>query len=75
MLPDDVAGAVAFDAIFLEPAILEQGDAALEFLDADDEFVAGLATRQAQNSFHLFYHSAANFSKSSRWDPVLNFMV
>ena len=61
----DVAGAVAFNAIFLEPAVLEQGDAALEFFDADDEFVAGLAT-QAKNPFHLFYHSNANCSKSSR---------
>src|SRR4030095_13697062 len=63
----DVAGAITFDAIFLDLAILKQGDAALEFLDADHDFFAGLATRQAQNPFHLFYHSAANFSKSSRW--------
>ena len=61
----DVAGAVALDAIFLELAVLEKGDPAFEFLDADDDFVAGLAT-QAKNSFHLFDHSAANFSKSSR---------
>ncbi len=44
----DVAGAVALDAIFLERAILEQGDAALEFFDADDQFVAGLATRSPE---------------------------
>ena len=44
---DDVAGAVALDGIFLELAVLEQRDAAFEFLDGDDQFVAGLATRQS----------------------------
>ncbi len=62
----DVAGAVALDAILLELAVLEQSDAAFEFLHADDYFVAGLAMRQAKNSFHLFDHGAANFLKSSR---------
>ena len=39
---DDVPGGVALDVIFLEPAVLEQGHAAFEFLDADYEFVPGL---------------------------------
>src|SRR5450432_3321798 len=62
----DVARPLAFDAIFFELSILEQRDAALEFFDTDDQFVAGLATRQPENSFHLFYHNAENFWKSSR---------
>src|SRR4029077_1961533 len=39
---DDVARAAALDAIFFQPAILEQRHATLEFLHADYDFVAGL---------------------------------
>ena len=37
---DDVLVALAFDGVFLEHAVLEQGDAAFEFLDVDDDAVA-----------------------------------
>ena len=36
---DDLALAAALDAILFEPIILEQRDAALEFLHADYQFV------------------------------------
>ena len=62
----DVAVALALDAIFFELSVLEQGDAPFEFLDGDDEFVAGLATRQSENFFHFFYHGAAKLLKSLR---------
>ena len=39
---DNVAGAVSLDVIFFETAVFEEGDAALQFLDADYQFVAGL---------------------------------
>ena len=44
---DNVAGAVSLDVIFFQPAVFEQGHAALQFLDADDQFVAGLARTKA----------------------------
>jgi hypothetical protein len=40
---DDIPRAFALDAVFLQPAILEQGNARLEFFYAEDQFVAGLA--------------------------------
>ena len=64
MLPTMLRELFALDAIFFEPAVFEQRDAALEFFDVDDEFVAGLATRQAQNSFHLFYHKCWEICRS-----------
>ncbi len=51
---DNVAGAVTLDVIFFEPAVFEKRDAALEFLDADDQFVAGLARAKAQEFVSLF---------------------
>ena len=37
-------------------AIFEQGDAAFEFFAVDDEFVAGLARSQSDQSFDMFGH-------------------
>ena len=62
----DVAVALALDAVFFELAVLEQGHTSLESFDADDQFVAGLATRQAENFFHFFYHGAGKLLKSLR---------
>ena len=45
--PDDVAGAVTFDAVFFEAAVLEERHATLQFLHADDELVARLARGKA----------------------------
>ena len=50
---DDVARAVALDAVFFEPAVLEQRHAALQFLHAHDKLVAGLAGRKSQEFFSL----------------------
>ena len=38
----NVPRAVPLDAVFFKPAVLEQRDATLEFLDTDDQLVAGL---------------------------------
>ena len=40
---DDVPGSLTLDAVFLEPAILEQCDARLEFFYAEYEFVPRFA--------------------------------
>ena len=40
---DDVPRALTFDAVFLQPAVLEQGNAGFEFFHAEYELVAGLA--------------------------------
>ena len=45
--PDDVARAVTLDAVFFQPAILQERHATLQFLHADDELVARLARGQA----------------------------
>ena len=39
---DNVPGGVALDVIFFEPPVLEKRHPALEFLDTDYQFVAGL---------------------------------
>ena len=53
---DDVSGALTFDAVFLQPAVLEQRDAGFEFFDAENELVAGLSRGKPQNLFYLLYH-------------------
>ena len=53
---DDVAVALALDGVFLEHAVFEQGDAALEALGVDDEFVTGLARGQANQAFDAIGH-------------------
>ena len=42
MLPTMLPVALALDGVFLQPAVLQEGDAALEALGVDDQFVAGL---------------------------------
>ena len=44
---DNVPGGVALDVIFFQPPVLEQRNAALQFLDVDNEFVAGLGRAKA----------------------------
>ena len=53
---DDVAVGFALDGVFLEDAALEERHAALELFGIDDEFVAGLARGQADQSFDAFGH-------------------
>ena len=53
---DDVSGALTFDAVFLQPAVLEQRDTGFEFFDAENELVAGLSRGKPQNLFYLLYH-------------------
>ena len=53
---DDVPRALTFDAVFLQPAVLEQGDARFEFFYAEYDLVAGLSRRKPQNFFYLVYH-------------------
>ena len=52
---DDIAVALALDGVFLEAAVLEEGDAALEALGVDDEFVACLLG-EAEDPFDSFDH-------------------
>src|SRR5581483_8581841 len=52
---DDIARAVALDAVFLQPAILQKGHARFEFFDAENEFVARLA-RKTQKLSYFVYH-------------------
>ena len=47
---DNVTRGVALDVIFFEPAVLEQRHAALQFLDADNQLVAGLAGKSQKFS-------------------------
>jgi hypothetical protein len=53
---DNVPIGFAFDGILFEHAIFEQGDAAFEFFAINDEFVAGLARSQSDQSFDTFGH-------------------
>jgi hypothetical protein len=55
---DDVAITLALDGIFLEAAILQEGDAALEALGVDDKFVASLLG-DAKHAFDSFDHENA----------------
>src|SRR5206468_3074115 len=53
---DDVPRALTFDAVFLQPPVLEQGNAGFEFFHAEYELVAGFSRGKAQNLFYLVYH-------------------
>jgi hypothetical protein len=55
---DDVLVALALDGVFLEDAVLEQGDAAFEFLDVDDDAVAAnrIGLADAEESFDVLDH-------------------
>ena len=50
---DDVARAASLDAIFFEPAVLQQRDATLEFFYAQNELVVGLVWGKAKKFFYF----------------------
>ncbi len=54
---DDVAIVDALNAVFFEDSVLQQCDAALELFDIDQQEIALLLCRQAEDSFHFFNHA------------------
>ena len=61
---DDVPRGLTLDAIFLEPAILEQRDARLEFFYTEYELVPRLAGTKPQNLSYLVYHKIEEVERS-----------
>ena len=61
---DDVPRGLTFDAVFLQPAVLEQCNAGFEFFHAEYELVAGLSRGKAQNLFYLVYHKTEVVERS-----------
>src|SRR6266436_7450376 len=61
---DDVSRALTLDAVFLQPAVLEQGNTGFEFFHAEYELVAGLSRGKTQNLFYLVYHKTEVVERS-----------
>ena len=59
---DDVAVADAFDVVFFEHTVFEQGDAAFELLDVDQEQIALLLLREAEDALYFFNHGKGGLS-------------
>ena len=70
---DDVLVAFALDGVFFEHAVFEQGDAAFEFFDVDDDAVSarGVGFADAKESFDVLDHGDGSGVDFNRCEVVV----